>query len=268
MLRVSYPGKHFSGFQWQKDQESVQSFIEEKLAKFFGVSQRIQFSSRTDVGVSALDQCVVLPHFKQILLEEKPRLLRAFRVSLNAFLEEKVCVWQSAWLSSEFNFKEDILWKEYRYLIFNSRVLDLRRPEESLWIKKPLDLERMKREIKDFLGEHDFSAFAKSSGKSTKRTSRGSVRRVLKAEVKSRPHERWPESQWIEIRIRADGFLHKMVRNMVGSLVDIGMGKDVSSIRQILKSKDRKKAGRAAAPLPLTLWETKIRSRRVEIFEG
>ena len=268
LLRVAYSGESFSGFQWQKDQLSVQGFMEERLAQFFGRRQRIQFSSRTDVGVSALDQCVVLPHFKSFLLNEKPQLLRAFRVSLNAFFDERVSVWQTAWLSSEFNFKKDILWKEYRYLIFNSRVLDPRRPREALWIKKPLQVERMRKELQSFVGEHDFSAFAKSSGKSAQQTKRGSIRRVFQADLKCRAHERWPDSQWIEIRVRAEGFLHKMVRNMVGSLVDIGMGNRVASIRQILQSRSREQAGRAALPHGLTLWETKIHSRRVDIFEG
>jgi tRNA pseudouridine38-40 synthase len=218
--------------------------------------------------VNALDQCVVLPGAKDFLLSSQPRLFRSFRFSLNSVLGPDVVVWQAAWLSNKFSFKEDVLWKDYRYRILNSRILDPRPQAPFFWIKKDLDLLRIQTELKSFVGEHDFSSFAKSSGKAVRNSKKGGVRKLIRFQMRVTPHESWPQAKWIEFDVRASGFLHKMVRNMVGTLVDLGMGRDLPSVSEILRQRKRLAAGRSAPAAALTLRETRIRKSRVEVFEG
>lgn len=266
LLRVAYDGRLFSGFQRQRSCESVQEFVEKKLQKALGWNSHIQFASRTDAGVHALDQCIILPASKSWFLKKHSKKLSRLRLYLNSHFERKVVVWQAAWLSANFSFKKDVLWKTYRYLIYNSRVPLVMDSDLYLWIKKPLDWEAMKREANHFLGEHDFAAFAKSSGREAASKASGTTRKILSMRMKRSPHPSWSDSQFIEIDVRGKGFLHHMVRNMVGSLVDIGMGKPLD-VLELLRGRIRDRAGRAAPASALTLLRTKVRDSRLKVFD-
>jgi len=265
LLRVAYNGQSFFGFQRQAQGPTVQAFMEDRLSKFFNRPCILRFGSRTDSGVHALDQCVVMWEAESWLKGRSK--LRALIPSFNSLFKGQIIVWDLTWLAPEFSFKEDVLWKSYTYRIFNSALPDPTAERSAYWVKPPLDLDKMSLELRSFIGEHDFSAFAKSSAKAMVNTKKGAVRKILDAKLLTHRHDRWPRSQWIELHLKGSGFLHHMVRNMVGTLVDIGLGKNID-IGKTLRTKDRGQAGRSAPAQALTLRETKLRAARIKPLEG
>jgi tRNA pseudouridine38-40 synthase len=129
--------------------------------------------------------------------------------------------------------------------------------EHYFHIKRTLDRKRIEKALKSFEGLHDFAAFAKASGKAVESFSRGTKRRVLSAKLKVSKHPGMAEARIFEFRFRAEGFLQHMVRNMVGTLVEIGLGESIS-IPNLYKSRRRADAGRAAPAAPLVLVKTKV----------
>jgi len=256
-LRVAYDGSAFEGFQYQKSGKSIQQALEKALAKLYKFKGRIHFSSRTDTGVSALDQFVVLPNFYEVFDGLNQGQKDRFIPALNYYLGSSIRVWRAVGLRSEFNIKRDVLWKEYRYRILNSFFEDPLEYANCLWIRKPLNFSAMQKEAGFLLGRHDFAGFAKSSARDLRSHSEGSFREVLKAGFKRSKHSTFDDACYFEFRIRAKGFLHHMVRNIVGTLVEAGCGKDVSVVK-VLKSKNRQLAGPNVPASPLCLVKTKI----------
>lgn len=259
-LRVAYDGAAFEGFQYQKSGKSIQESLESALAKSFKFKGRILFSSRTDSGVHALDQFIVLPNFFPEFARLPQNQKDRFLTSLNYHLGPSIQIWKAVGLREGFNLKTDLLWKEYRYRILNSFFEDPLEMNRSLWIRRDLDIDLMNREAKSLIGKHDFAGFAKSSAKDLKNFSKGSIREVLKAEFKKSKHSRFDAAYFLEFRIQARGFLHHMVRNIVGTLVDIGLGKDLK-VSKILKNKDRQLAGPNVPPEALCLVRTQLKSK-------
>lgn len=262
-LRVAYEGSAFHGLQWQPHKASIQNELEKVCAQLLSYKKRIRFVSRTDAGVNAWDQV--------ILLEDAPRLrahlsatqFRALIPSFNALLPPSIRVWSVGEMSAQFDFHRDILWKEYSYFIFNSRIEDPTLGPFVFWKRRVLDIEEMRRQLKMIEGENDFSAFAKNSGQAHRAKKRACVRNLIKTRVLVRSHPRWPESRLIELRFRGDGFLQHMVRNLVGSALGCLEGK-CPELPVILKSRDRRQGGQAAPPQALFLREVKIRSNRLK----
>jgi len=132
--------------------------------------------------------------------------------------------------------------KEYRYVIRNSRIPDPFLSGRAWLYSGELDVERMKRAAKEFVGKHDFRAFMATGSKIE-----DTVRTVFSAEVET-------EGDTLVFKVCADGFLYNMVRIMMGTLVDIGRGKIDLSVTEIIESLDRNRAGVTAPPHGLYLW--------------
>ena len=235
-LTLSYDGSAFSGFQVQKNAESVQHLLCEALATVCKAPIPVSGCSRTDAGVHARTfvchadlPCDSLP----------PRIL----TSLNALLPDTIAVSEITEVSENFHARYSATGKTYRYYFTNAPVRDPLSLDRALQVKAPLDLEKMKEAATALLGTHDFAVF-QAAGSKVKDT----VRTVTQAEfVKTGAHTFYFE-------ITANGFLYRMVRNIVGTLLDIGLGKDYD-IPALLNSKDRTKAGKCAPPHALYLWQ-------------
>ena len=173
--------------------------------------------------------------------------IEKFPIAINSNLKSSIRIKSAEEVNERFHSRLSCKKKTYRYVINNSKYGSAiyRNLETHIPIK--LDVERMKEAVKYFEGEHDFKAF-KASGTSSK----SSVRTIYKAEVIERKDERI----WIELT--GNGFLYNMVRIIAGTLVDVGLGKiKPEEIKDIIESKNRKKAGKTLAPQGLFLVNVK-----------
>lgn len=168
--------------------------------------------------------------------------------ALNSKLKKSIVIKEAVEVEEKFHSRYNAKQKTYRYIINNSKqgTAIYRELEYHMPIK--LDVEKMKKAVKYFEGEHDFAAF-KASGTSSK----SSVRTIYKAEVMA-------EGDRIKIELTGNGFLYNMVRIIAGTLVDVGLGKiEVEEIPQIIESKDRAKAGKTLPAHGLYLVEVEYK---------
>jgi tRNA pseudouridine38-40 synthase len=235
-LTLEYDGSHFFGFQRQPKHLTVQEALETALSKLFDTKTKIQAAtSRTDTGVHA--RCQVVTFKCDSSLPKEP-ILRG----LNALLPRAIAIKKIAEVPASFHARYNAKKKEYEYCIWNSPIRSPLKAEKAWHVTCPLDMQKMKEACKSFLGKQDFRSFcaSKTSVKTT-------VRTVSKMDLK-RTGER------IVLRIQADGFLYHMVRNIVGTLVEIGRGNmEVEKVTKLLNLKDRTQAGPTAPALGLTL---------------
>lgn len=235
MIIVSYRGTNFCGWQKQSDGLGIQGEIEYACKKIFGVkSIEIIGSGRTDAGVHALGQVANFVVDTTIPTEKIPEIL-------NNNLPKDIAVLSAKEVDMGFHSRHTAKRKTYRYQFYQSRIRNPFLKDISCQIKYDLDVEKMKREIKSFIGIHDFVGFM-SSGSSVKTT----IREIYNAEI-------FCERDLIILEIEGNGFLYNMVRIIAGTMVDIGRGKITDSIDEIIKSKDRGKAGHTAPPQGLFL---------------
>lgn len=257
IFRVAYDGSSFSGFQWQKDKPSIQDALEQALAIVLHQKKiRLRFGSRTDAGVHAYDHLVLLRDGMRLLQDLAPRRQQQFLLSLNHLLKDKIVVWQVRCLTRRLDWQKDIEWKEYEYRVFNSpypEPLD----QNYWWVRRDLDLHRIQTALEILKGQHDFSGFAKSSGRELKERQISTIRHLISAELRVHKHPMMRGSHYLKFRFRADGFLHYMVRNMVGTLIDLGAGAEIN-VKKILEAQQREQAGRRAPANGLYLMETKV----------
>jgi len=254
-LTISYDGTNFSGSQRQGRRRTVQADLESALGQLFGEETSAIFAGRTDSGVHAAAQVVSAP-------DRKPNLAATrIGLALNDVLADDLSVIRVERVRAGFHARYDAIWREYRYRIWCG-------PREPLAarvvarVANRLDHEAMSAAASDLLGTHDFAAFA-GGGEgvpwSDRRSApRGSERTILCSEVRhARPWWRQCDGtgELLEVRIVADGFLPRMVRNIAGALIEIGRAKrDPNWVRELLEQRDRRLAGMTAPAHGLTLW--------------
>lgn len=234
---VEYEGSAYAGFQAQKKDKTVQSMLEAALTKMMHERIPVIASGRTDAGVHAYAQPVsVRGHFPT----DDHNLLKA----LNSILPRDIAVKSLQTVGPEFNARRDAKWKHYRYVIQNSQIRSPLTGRYAWHVPAKLNLADMKRGAFALLGEHDFTSFmgGNSSVKST-------VRHIISLELKK-------AGDTITLDVVGKGFLKQMVRNIAGTLVEMGRGRmDPDGMKGILKAKDRKKAGPTAPAHALFLVE-------------
>ncbi len=238
-LTISYDGTGYKGWQVQDNGRTVQGEIEKAVEKVFGKHHRVHGASRTDSGVHAKAQAA---NFKTSLLIPEKKI----PLALNSVLPEDISIMRASYIDDDFHARFAARSKRYMYCIFNSRQRDPFEEKYSCRVPYSLDVPLMRREAKVITGRHDFKAFQARDKKE-----RSSVRKISNLSiVKKQP--------FLIINIEADGFLYNMVRNIVGTLVDIGRGYlSGGSMKRILKSMDRTKAGPTASAKGLFLVEVK-----------
>lgn len=239
---LSYKGTSYSGFQRQPGKHTIQKVVEESLFKILREKIVIHSTGRTDKGVHALAQWI---HFD---ISESKALERAqdnsFKHRLNEVLPEDIKVVSFTQTTKEFHARKSAKEKIYTYwLCFTDKASPF--ANEFCWSTKTLDLKLMKKAAKPLIGEHNFSAFCASDScvKSKTRT----LHKISFKNSKSPPFLASGSQKYIQIEFVGNGFLKQMVRNIVGTLVDVGLHKThPDQVQSILQSKDRKKAGPTA----------------------
>ena len=229
-LQVAYQGAPFHGWQRQGDGlPTVQQTLEETLGSLAGSAVPVYCAGRTDTGVHATKQIV---HFDTDL----PRPINAWILGVNPHLPEGINIQWAGQVASDFDARHSALARRYLYVIHNQR---LRSPLMSGYLThyhSPLDTEKMHTAAQHLLGEQDFTSF-----RATRCQSPSPVRALQHLNV-------WRRGDLVLLDLQANGFLHHMVRNIVGVLMDIGTGKKpVDWTAELLTLKQRSLAGRTAA---------------------
>lgn len=235
---LEYDGSEFQGWQLQRSVRTVQGVLEEALAKITASSVRVTGAGRTDAGVHALGQ---VAHF-DAQTRLRPLELRA---ALNAGLPKDVAALQVLAAAPDFHARYHALGKRYAYRILNRPTPAPARRRFVWHLRRPLALQAMEQAARALLGERDFAAFRGSPGGAP--TDQNTVRRLDLLEVERREDELW-------IVAEAPSFLRYMVRNLVGTLVEVGLGKrSPDDPARVLASRDRKLAGATAPAQGLVL---------------
>ena len=238
LLTLAYDGADFRGWQVQDHGRSVQGVVEEAIEKVTQQSPRVTGAGRTDAGVHARGQCA---HF-----DSDSRLTPLeLRSALNAVLPDDVAVTRAIEVPARFHARSDALSKTYAYRILERAAPCPLRRGQTWHLRSRLDLEAMRAAAAPLLGEHDFAAFRGAPGGAPEDQS--TVRRLDRLTL-SREQD--------EIRLLAEGpsFLRYMVRNLVGTLVEVGQGRRAPDApARLLASCERAQAGRTAPARGLCL---------------
>jgi tRNA pseudouridine38-40 synthase len=239
-LTIAYDGTDFAGFQRQSNARSVQQVIEEALAPIEGADVTIAGAGRTDSGVHALGQVVSVPLTSAIEVHE---LLQA----LNAVLPEDVRVLRVEQATEGFNARFAARSKVYRYRIFNAKVISPFERRYALHIARNMNVDLMKEAAAGLVGEHDFTAFQGAGGNVLT-----TIRTVSRSEWSERPLE--GGGRLLIYEIEGTGFLKYMVRNIIGTLIEVADGRrPAGSMPVLLATRDRAEAGPTAPPHGLYL---------------
>lgn len=219
----------------QRQGRSVQGELEQASHRILGERVRVRGQGRTDTGVHALGQVA------QCATRSRLSTAAIWR-ALNALLPEDIVVHRVEGVPRSFHARFDAKARRYRYTILNRPERPVLDRHQVAWVRTPLDVALMRREARSLVGRHDFSAFQASS-----RMKRNPVRRVRSLRIAKR-------DEMIYIDIIAGSFVHHMVRNIVGTLIEIGRGKlPAGSLAKILRSRHRSAAGPTAPPEGLCL---------------
>lgn len=201
---VEYDGKSFNGWQKQPDKLNIQGEIERAIFEVTGEEVNLIASGRTDAGVHSLGQTANFKMENNMPVEKIP-------LAINSKLKKSIRVQSAEEVDERFHSRYNCKGKKYRYIINNAPIESAIYRDFELHIGTKLDVEKMRKAIKYFVGKYDFSAF-KSSGTSNK----NSVREIYKAEIIE-------EQKRIKIELTGSGFLYNMVRIIAGTLVDVGL---------------------------------------------
>jgi tRNA pseudouridine38-40 synthase len=237
---LAYDGTDFAGFQRQVGVRTVQQVLEDALAPIEGTEVVVTGAGRTDSGVHALGQVASFALTNSI----DPMQLRQ---ALNAVLPEDLRVLSIDEAPDGFNARFAARLKVYRYRIFNAKVISPFERRYALHISRELNLGAIREASAVLVGQHDFAAF-QATGTNVVTT----MRRLTRTDWHERPIE--GGGRLLTFDIAGTGFLKYMVRNIVGTLIEVGDGRRLaSSMSALLSSRDRSQAGRTAPPHGLYL---------------
>jgi tRNA pseudouridine38-40 synthase len=240
-LTIAYDGTNYAGWQVQHSGIGVQQRVEEALEKLFPGTGRIHSSSRTDTGVHALGMVAHVEIARAQFKMPSPKLALA----LNAHLPEDIRVQSAQRCRADFHARFDAAGKQYRYFVWNHTAMNPLLRQQAWQVPRKLDVAAMRSAARLFLGKHDFKSFAASREYEAEST----VRTLSRCDLKR-------AGNLLTFIIEGDGFLYKMCRGIVGTLVQVGQGKIAAGkIRSILAGKDRRLAGMTAPAHGLVLWQ-------------
>ena len=237
-LTLSYDGTAYQGFQCQPSGPTVQSVLEGSLLRLLGERVRLRAAGRTDAGVHAREQAVDFA-------DSGRRPLATILRGGNALLPADIRILSAEEVPFSFDARRHAREKEYRYFLYLDPVGSPFFSRYAWHIEKPLDLDAVREGLSHVLGEHDFSSF-RGQGCAARTT----VRTVSRAGLE----RGFPSLHYV--LLAGSGFLRHMVRNIVGTLVDIGKGKvPPERTRELLSLRDRTQAGPTAPARGLFLWK-------------
>lgn len=229
-LGIEYDGTKYYGWQRQDVVLGVQQCLEEALSKIANEQIIVQCAGRTDSGVHATGQVV---HFDTSVCRPD----RSWTLGINANLPDSIAVKWVKRVSEDFHARFSATARRYRYIIYNHPLRAGILTKGVTHIYHQLDVDRMREASTCLIGEHDFSAFRASNCQS-----KTPFRRLTHLTIER-------SGDYIIIDIKANAFLHHMVRNIAGSLIDVGRGEQrVEWVAEVLASKDRTLAAATAKP--------------------
>ena len=243
-LLVAYDGAAFHGFAPNDGVDTVAGLLADALGKVTRIPVELTGAGRTDAGVHGWGQVVSLE-----LPDDTDLANLAHRV--NRMIGTKgVAVREARWAPPGFNARFDAVWRHYRYHVLTSEAPNPLIARTVWHVGRPLDLWAMQLACDPLIGEHDFSSFCRRPKVAADQPQPSMIRRVLST--------RWTEVEpdLLRFEIRATAFCHQMVRSIVGTLVDVGLGRrSAGEMMATLRAKDRAAAGPVAPPQGLVLWE-------------
>jgi tRNA pseudouridine38-40 synthase len=242
-LTLAYDGTNYFGWQRQPGQATVQACVEEAVAKITGQTCiKVHASSRTDTGVHAIGQSAVFKTHNW----KAPAASIPF--ALNTKLPADIVVRDAIEVCPDFHPLRDSTGKRYQYRIYCSRKADPLQRNRHWWVRRRMNLEAMRMAANYLVGEHDFFSF-QTAGSPRKNT----VRVISELSVNCEDHL---DGRLFTIDIQANGFLYNMVRNIAGTLVQVGVGRETPEwVQSVLAANDRRVAGATAPPHGLCLIE-------------
>ncbi|MFC1888320.1 tRNA pseudouridine(38-40) synthase TruA [Thermodesulfobacteriota bacterium] len=247
-LTIEYDGAAYHGWQVQPEAGTIQGVMEEVIGRIVKEPVCLIAAGRTDAGVHALGQ-VANFHTDSSIPPD------ALKRGLNSLLPDDIVIRASEEVPFEFNARKKARGKRYRYVILNQRDPSARHRFYSWHVREPIDVDSMRRGAGHLSGRHDFSSF-RASGCG----SRSPVKDLWRLDV-----EPATDGAFLHIVAEADGFLRYMVRNIVGTLVDVGRGRRLDrDLKEILECRNRGAAGATAPPQGLFLMEVFFGEKEID----
>jgi len=240
-LVIAYDGTGYQGWQVQRTGTGVQEKVETALAKLFPSQPRLHSSSRTDTGVHALG---LVAHFEVPRAESRMSMLK-LALALNAWLPADIRVVSAHAAAADFHARFQAQGKQYRYVVWNHPAMNPLLRATAWHVPRPLDVAAMREAAERFVGRHDFQSFTANQGYAHGST----VRTLTRCDVKR-------SGAQLTFLIEGDGFLYRMCRAIVGTVVMVGQGKfPPAAIKTMLAAKDRCVGGMTAPAHGLVLWK-------------
>lgn len=237
---IAYDGTNYGGWQIQPNAVSIQSLIEQALCTILRQQIPIFGSGRTDAGVHALSQ---VAHFCSELSIDIGKTF----ASLNGLLPPDIRILSLEQVPNDFHARFSAVAKTYHYRLHLNAIPDPFKRRYAYHVPHAVDIDLLKSAAAHFIGTHDFTSFANEPGRGS--AAHDAVRTLSRLDVIEEPGG-------IRLELQGDGFLYKMVRNIVGTLLDVCAEKIAQDqIPAILAAKDRRLAGRSAPPHGLYLVE-------------
>ncbi len=244
-LDIAFDGTAYDGWQAQRDRPTIQGALRDAILKVTGERVKLHGSGRTDAGVHARR---MVANFHTGSRVPAPAFARA----LNRLLPPEIRVLASRQARNDFHARLSARSKTYRYRVYRGPIMRPHMARECFHYPYRVDVSLMRQACLMLKGEHDFGSFAKSSGlprTSPTRNSadRSTVRRIFRVDLSSKGHE-------LTFTVEGTGFLHHMVRNIVGTLLELGRGQmNLEEFEGLLHARDRTLAGFTAPARGLTL---------------
>lgn len=233
---LEYDGTAYAGWQSQSHAESIQDAVQAALSFVAGHPVVAICAGRTDSGVHAVGQVI---HFDT----EAVRTARAWVLGANTKLSPNIALQWAGEVAFGFHARHRAVRRIYRYVILNRSARSALQRTRAAWIHRPLDEQAMHAAAQVLIGEHDFSAF-----RSVQCQSKTTVRRIEAIQIRR-------DGDYLWLQVTANAYLHHMVRNIVGTLLEVQRRQDpAAAMAQVLESGDRRLAGATAPAAGLYLW--------------
>ena len=234
-LLIEFDGSSYHGWQFQHNGLAIQEVLEKCIGEVVKKKTTLHASSRTDAGVHAEG---IVAHFTTVSKMTEDEFMRAF----NSVLPHDIVIKEVTAVPMEFDARRSAGKKIYRYTILNRNYPSALLYQRCLFVSSPLNIPAMRRAKNYLVGEHDFTSFrAANCG------AKSPIKKIYKIDLLKK-------DDFIYLIFEGSGFLKHMVRNIVGTLVQVGKGQiKASDVRLILESKDRRQAGPTAQPQGLCL---------------
>ena len=227
---IEYDGHGFLGFQSQIQQPTIQDCLEKAISKVANQKIRVICCGRTDTGVSATSQVI---HFDTDTRRDNYQWI----MGVNTNLPKGISMLWVKQVPDDFHARFSAIERSYKYTIFNRWIRPSINRQHLTWEKLPLDAEAMNKAVQYLKGEHDFNSFRSSACQS-----KSPIKTIYHITVIRK-------GNLVILDVAGSGFLHHMIRNIVGTLLPIGRNeKPIKHMKEVLQAKDRTKAGITAPP--------------------